>query len=201
MPIRRDMSDRWIRSTMRHIIPRRGLFDLQSAERNLGLIIKRQYSIGCADVDANVRSSALVSIYILDSAARCAAPVTRNRGYQGKSISRANCFDCGCLPARESRQCVSSRDRIRAPVHVAIAHVHARTTCTYTFYLSRLRLTQPVSPHRHTLATLVYSREYVHTGREFEIRREIEILVITWINDGWRGFPLFLLGISFYSVR
>lgn len=42
------------------------------------------------------------------------------------------------------------------------------------------------------LVTRAYIRGYVHTGtREFEILREIEMLVITWINDGWKVFLFF----------
>lgn len=75
-------------------------------------------------------------------AAGCVDPVTPNRGCQGKSISRANCFDCGCLPAPETRpMCFVSRMRIHTYIHTRV-YIYI-PPC---FHVARPRTLAPLFP-------------------------------------------------------
>lgn len=127
---------------------------------------------------------------------------TPNRGCQGKSISRANCFDCGCLPAPESRpMCFVSRMHIHAYICVYIYppvftwRARAHWPPSSLLYVCDRR--SPLHRHRRVLVT------YVHTGTRIRNStgdwntRNNEYVDKRWMKSF--SFLLFLLPSSYVS--
>lgn len=126
----RDRSSK--RSTMSPIIPRRGVLRLIYNRPGAAcLIIKRQFPIGFVDVGVRApyarAPERTACLHILDGAVRCMRRLRRIEDAKENQLAGQTVSTAAVCP-RESCRCVSSRDRIRVPVHVArahaVAHIH-----------------------------------------------------------------------------